>query len=118
MSGKALNFDKVEINKNKFHGSKKSIVLDSMDINRIVTPDRFKHSDNSFKYFIGYAEDDVIRPLCIIFPQLRGFMKYFNESGKNMSIMMKNDRVLIRHNEIWNKIKWLIRKKFYSEPVY
>ena len=67
---------------------------------------------------VTQKEDDVIRPLCIIFPQLSGFMKYFNESSKYMSIMMKNDRVLIRHNEIWNKIKWLIGKKFYSEPVY
>ena len=27
----------------------------------MVVSDRFKHSDNGSKYFIGYKEDDIIR---------------------------------------------------------
>ena len=53
MNGKTLNFDDVEINKIILHGSKQSIILDSVNINRIVISVIFKHSDNRLKYFIG-----------------------------------------------------------------
>ena len=35
---------------------------------------------NGFKYFIGYKKDDIVRPLCIILPQMKGYAKYF-ENG-------------------------------------
>ena len=63
MSGMTLNFDNVEVNKKEFHACKQSIGIHSVDINRIVISDRFKHSDKSVKYFIGYVEDNVIRRL-------------------------------------------------------
>ena len=53
-----------------------------------------------------------------MFPQMSGFIRYLDDIGKNMSFMIKNDRVLIQqYNEIWNTIKRLIGKKFYSETV-
>ena len=36
MSGKTLNFDELDISKNKFISSKQPIVSDSLDINKIV----------------------------------------------------------------------------------
>ena len=54
-----------------------------MNINRIVISDKFKDSDNNFKYFIGYG--DVIESLwIIILPQMTGTIHYFDDSGKNM----------------------------------
>ena len=44
--------------------------MHSVDINRLVISGKFKHSDKGVKYFTGYAEDDVIRPLCIVLPQM------------------------------------------------
>ena len=32
---------------------------------------------NSFKYFIGYNDNDVIRPLCIKLPQMTGYVRKF-----------------------------------------
>ena len=81
MSGKTLKFDDFEVNKKEFHASKKPIGIHSVDINRKVISDKFKHSDNSVKYFIGYAEDDVIRPLSIVLPQMSGYIKYFQNDG-------------------------------------
>ena len=53
-----------------------------------------------------------------MFPQMSGFIRYLDDIGKIMSFMIKNDRVLIQqYNEIWNTIKRLIGKKFYSETV-
>ena len=51
MSGKTLNFVEVEI-KNKSHGSKQLIVLDSVYVNRIVMSDKFKRNDKRLKGFI------------------------------------------------------------------
>ena len=118
MSGKTLNYNKVEINKNKFHGSKQSVVLDSVKINRIVTSDKSKHSEKGFKYFTGYANDGFIRPLCIILPQMSEFIKYFNNSGKNMSLMIKDDKVLIKFKEIWGKVREPLGIKLHSKPIY
>ena len=77
-----------------------------------------KHSGNDFKYFIGYKEDDIIRPLCIILPQRSGYIKYFDDGGKNMSFKIKDDNVLFRYNEIWNKIKKTLNIRFHSQPIY
>ena len=60
---------------------------------------------NGFKYFIGYKKDDIVRPFCIILPQMKGYAKYFENGWKNISFIIKDDSVLVKYNEIWNKIK-------------
>ena len=40
------------------------------------------HSDDSYKYFIGYEEDDIVKLLYIILPQMSGYIKYFENMGK------------------------------------
>ena len=59
------------------------MVLNSMDIKRIIIFDRIKHSD-IFTYFIAYAVD-AISSLCIMMFQMSGFN--FDNAGKNMSFM-------------------------------
>ena len=44
--------------------------------------DKFKHSDDGFKYFIGYKEGGIIKPLCIILLQISGYIKYFENERK------------------------------------
>ena len=85
MSEKKLKFNNIKINKKEFHKSKQTIDLDSVDTYKIVVSDRFKHSEEGFKYFIGYLEDEIVKPLCIILPQMNGYIKYFEKGGKNMS---------------------------------
>ena len=67
--------------------------------------DKFKHSDDSFKYFISYKEGEIVKPLCIILPQMTGYIKYFENGGKNMYFVIKDDMCLNKYNEIWDKIK-------------
>ena len=47
-----------------------------------------------------------------------GYIKYFENGGKNMSFMIKDDEVLNKYNEIWNVIKNKLGIKSHSEPVY
>ena len=49
---------------------------------------------------------------------MSGYIKYFENGGKNMSFMIKDDDVLDKHNEIWDKIRETLNIKFHSEPVY
>ena len=45
---------------------------------------KWHHSDDGFKYFIGYKEDNIVKPLCIILPQMSGYIKYIENGGKNI----------------------------------
>ena len=119
MSKETLKFSAIVVNKKEFYSSKQAIPLDSVNTNNIVVSYRIKHNDDGSKYFIGYSrDDDIIRPLCIILSQMSGFIKYFDNGGKNMSIKIENESVYLKHIEIWNKIKDILNVKFHSQPIY
>ena len=118
MSEKTLKFDNVMVNKKEFSKSKQPIDLSLVNVDQIVVFDKFNHSDDGFKYFIGYKEGEIVKLLCIILPQMAGCKKYFENGGKNMSFVIKDDYVLDKYNEIWDKIKELLNIKFHSMPIY
>ena len=118
MSEKTLKFDNIRVNKKEFHKSKQPINLDLVNVDQIVVSDKFKHSDDGFKYFIGYKEGEIVKPLCIILPQMSGYIKYFENGGKNMSSVTKDEDVLNKYNKIRNKINKILNIKFHSMPVY
>ena len=68
MSKKTLKFDDIEVDKKEFHKCKQLINLNLVNINSILISDKFKHSDDAFKYFIGYKKDDIVRPWWITLP--------------------------------------------------
>ena len=90
----------------------------SVKVDQIVVSDKFKHNNEGFKYFIGYLEGEVAKPLCIILPQMSGYIKYFENGSKNMSFLIKDDEVWDKYDEIWYVIKGKLGVKFPSEPVY
>ena len=49
---------------------------------------------------------------------MSGYLKYFENGGKNMSFMVKNEDVLNKYNKIWDQIKEKLNIKFHSEPIY
>ena len=55
-----------------------------INADQIIVSDKFKHSDDGFKYFIGYNEGEIIKPFCIILTQMSGYRKYFENGGKNV----------------------------------
>ena len=93
MSENTLKFN-VRVNKKEFHKSKQPIDLDLVTVDQIVVSDKFKHSDEGFKYFIGYREGEIVKPLCVILPQMSGYIKYFENGGKKISFMIKDNSVL------------------------
>ena len=71
---KPLKFNNIRVNKKAFHKSKQPIAIDVMlvNLNQIVIYDKFRHSDEGYKYFIGYQKDEIGKPLCIVLPQMSG----------------------------------------------
>ena len=74
-------------------------------------------NDTAYKYFCGYLNNDVIQPLCVILPQMSGYIKYFDDGGNNMSFVTDNKEVYEKYNEIWNVVKKLLKLKFTVNPV-
>ena len=103
--------------KKEFHKSKRPINLDLINVDQIVKSDKFKHSDDGLKYFISYKEGENVKLLCIILPQMAGYIKYFENGGENKSFVIKDD-VLDKYNEIWDKIREILNIKFLSIRVY
>ena len=80
MSEQTLTFGDFVVNKKEFHAPKQAIALNLVNTNKIVVSDKFKQIDDGFKYFIGYLHDDnVIRPLCIILPQMGGYIIWWKK---------------------------------------
>ena len=83
MSEKTLTFDNIRVNKKGFNKCKQSINLDLVNLDQIVMSDKFRHNDDRLKFFIGYKEGEIVKPLCIILSQMTGYIRYFENGGKN-----------------------------------
>ena len=84
MSEKKLKVGHIVLIKEKFMLLNKHVQT-FKQTGKILISYKFKHSDDGFKYFIGYLhDDDVIRPLCIVLPEVSGCIKYFDNGGKNV----------------------------------
>ena len=129
MSSQKIKFGDKEIGKKKFYSSKEAILLDSVDLSKIVVSSRWKLNDTTYKYFCGYLNNDVIKPLCVILPQMNGYIKYilyikymlyikyFDNGGKNMSFVTDDKEVYGKYDEIWNVVKSLLKLKFAASPI-
>ena len=119
MSRKSINFKDKKINKSTFYKNKKLFNMHDLDVNKILVSEKESHgTKNSLKYFIGYNDDDdVIRPLCIKFPQMIGYVKNFDRN-KKMSFKASDNKVLKKCNKIWEKTCNLKNIEFESEHVY
>ena len=72
----ALKLNNIRLNKKEFYKSEELIDLMSVIVDQIVVSDKFKHNNEGFKYFfIGYLEVGIVKPLCIILPQMSGYIK-------------------------------------------
>ena len=93
MSEKTLKFNNIRLSKKKFRKSKEPIDLLSVVLDQILVSYKFKHNGEGFKYYICSLEGEIVKSLCIILPQMSGYIKYFENGGKNMSFFIKDDKV-------------------------
>ena len=92
-------------------------MLDSVDLSKIVVSSRWKLNDTTYKYFCGYLNNDVIKSLCGILPQMSEYINYFDNGGKNMSFVTDDKKVYRKYDEIWNVVKSPLKSKFAASPI-
>ena len=118
MSGKSIKFDDKKIDKSNFYKNKKLFSLNDIDVNKILVSRKESYgTKNLLKYFIGYNGGAVIRPLCILLPQMIGYVKHF-DSNKAMSFKVGDNKLLKKYNKIWERVGNLLNIELDSEPVY
>ena len=82
MSGKNINFNDKKIKKSDFYKNKKINNIENIDVNNILVSKKESYGNkNSFKYFIGYNGNDIIRPLYIRLSQMTA-LRYTNADLK------------------------------------
>ena len=117
MNEKNINFDDKKIRKSTFYKKKTINNIEDIDVNSILVSKKEPYgTKNSLKYFIGYNDNDIIRPLCIRLPQMTGYARKFDENA-TMSFVVKNKQLLKKYTKIWEKNEGLMRIKLESKPV-
>ena len=48
---------------------------------------------------------------------MNGYIKYFDNGGKNMTFVTDNEKVYDKYNEIWEVTRKLLKVKFAANPV-
>ena len=57
-----------------------------------------------------------IKPFCVFLPKMTAYRKDFDES-KYISLLIKDNELLEKYNEIWDKVSYGTGKEFDSNPV-
>ena len=117
MSLRKIKFGNKKFNKKEFYSSKQAISLDSVDLNKTVVSKKWKINDTTYKHICGYLNNDTIQPLCVILPQMDGYIKYFDDGGKNMSFVTNDEKIYKKYNEIWEVVRNLLKIDFTVNPV-
>ena len=118
MSEKTINFGDKKIDKKDFYNNKKQFNIKDIDTNKILIfkPESYD-KNNVRKYIIGY-NDNTIKRLQLFLPKMTGYLNRFENGTRKMSFLTDNNEFLERYITIWEKISYLINKKFDSDPVY
>ena len=92
MSVKKISFDDEKIKKTDFQKNKykKIFNIDDIDVNKILVSRKEPYgTNNALKYFIGYNDNAVIRPLCLMLSKMTGFIRKFDENRNKNKIKIK-----------------------------
>ena len=118
MSEKNINFSDKKIRKSDFYKNKKINNIEDINVDNILVSKKEPYgTKNSFKYFIGYNDNDIIRPLCIKLSQMTGYVRKFNEN-LTMSFRVNDKRLLKNYNKILEKVEKIMKMDFERKPVY
>ena len=106
MSAENINFDDKKIKTSDFSKNKKPFKIDDIDVNKILVSKKESYGiENAPKYFIGYNDNDIIRPLCLRLPQMTSYINKFRENTTTMSLKVKDKQLLKNYNKTWKKLK-------------
>ena len=118
MNAKNITFNNNKIRKSTFCKNEKINGIENIDVNNILVSKREPYGNkNPFKYFIGYNDNDIIRPLCIRLPQMTGYARKFDENVTT-SLVVKGKQRLKHYTKISENIEKIMKINFESNLVY
>ena len=95
MNKKIINFNDKKINKSDFYNIDKKIFnVDDIDANKILVSKKEQYGKyNSSKYYIGYNDNGIIRPLYLFISQTTGYINKFQKNKTTMSFVIKDIQI-------------------------
>ena len=112
---------KIKIKKWLFHKKNKKIFnIDDIDVNKILVSKKERYGKiNSLIYFIGYNDNDVIRPLCLKLSKMTGYINEFNENKNTitMSLRVNDEQLFKKYNKIRKK-SWEVNENRFWNQTY
>ena len=122
MNGNSINLDNKNMKKSDFYNkNKKKYIynINDIDVNEILVSKKEQYGKyNSFKYFIGHNDNDVIRPLYLFISQTTGYINKFEKNEITMTLMVEDKQLLENYKKIWGKVKKLMGIDFESKATY
>ena len=116
MSGNNINFGNKKIKKRL---QQKKININDTDVNKILVSKKEKYGKyNSFKHFIGYNDNNIMKSLYLELPQMIGYINKFHKNTITMSLKVKDKKLFKNYNKIWKKIEKLMDIDFNTKPTY
>ena len=91
--------------------------MQNIDYIKMVVPNKVSLVKRVFNISLATYVLKKLAFLCIFFSKLSAYRTNFDET-KYMSFLMKDDELLEKYNEIWEKLKNSIKRKVDCEPVY
>ena len=100
---------KSEIEDWEFCRYKSPILINNKDINKIVVSKKVPFGEEDSKYFIGYKDNEEIRPLCIFFPEM-SIYKRCSDKTKCMYFLIKDEKMFDKYMTISKKVNNIIKR--------
>ena len=112
MSGSNINFNDKKIKISNFYENKNKKIfnIDGIDADKILVSKKVSYGkNNSFKCFIRYNDNDIIRPLFKKLPRITSYINKFKDkktkiTTTTMSLMVKDRQLIKNCNKIWGKV--------------
>ena len=85
----------------------------------VLVSENIYFGEKSNKYLIGYLNnDDKVKPLHIMLPKTRAYVKSYDWKTKWMYFLIKDDNLAEKPNIIWYRVSADIKEEFACEPIY
>ena len=120
MSTSSINFnDKKSKKSHLYIKNKKIFNIYDINVNKILVSKKETYGKyNSSKYFIGYNDNRVIRPLYLFISQMAGYINKFDKNKITMSLMIKYIQLFKKYNKIWKKNEKLMKIDSNTKTTY
>ena len=88
-------------------------MINDVDINKIVVSNELSLHKQDFKCFIRYRDSEKMRLLCIFRPKMSIYKRDFDKT-RCMYYSIKDEILLEKYNEIWEKVSSINKKELNS----